>query len=150
MRGYLYLPEWQQFSRLCGLTYPYQQPLLFQRNPKPIYKFPSPNEIGAIKAWNPDRNALASEKVAIDYIASIQMPDYAERPEWKGTPEASKDFVWTNGLRFLRYYQLKAIESLQKAVRSNLFKSIREMYALTHPGEFTFEYRTGDGTQVQL
>ena len=85
-------------------------------NPKPIYKFPSPNEIGAIKAWNPDRNALANEKVAIDYIASIQMPDYAERPEWKGTPEASKDFVWTNGLRFLRRYQLKAIEALQSAV----------------------------------
>jgi len=43
-----------------------------------------------------------------------------------------------------------SLESLQKAVRSNLFKSIREMYELTHPGEFTFEYRTGDGTQVQL
>jgi len=29
-------------------------------NPKPIYKFPSSQEIGAIKAWNPDRNALAT------------------------------------------------------------------------------------------
>ncbi|MCB9309610.1 MAG: DEAD/DEAH box helicase family protein [Lewinellaceae bacterium] len=96
-------------------------------NPKPIYKFPSPSEIGAIKAWNPDRKALANEKVAIDYIASIQMPDYAERPEWKGTPEASKDFVWANGLRFLRHYQLKAIEALQKAVADGKDRFLFEM-----------------------
>jgi type I restriction enzyme R subunit len=96
-------------------------------NPKPIYKFPSPSEIGAIKEWNPDRNALASEKVAIDYIASIQMSDYAERPEWKGSIEASKDFIWTNGLRFLRYYQLSAIEHLQKAVAEGKDRFLFEM-----------------------
>ncbi len=49
-------------------------------NPKPIYKFPSPSEIGAIKDWNPDRNSLAKEKVANDYIVAVQMPDYAQRP----------------------------------------------------------------------
>ena len=96
-------------------------------SPKPIYKFPSPSVIGAIKAWNPDRNALVEEKVAIDYIASIQMPDYGERPEWNGTPEASKDFVWTNGLRFLRHYQLKAIEALQKAVAKGKDRFLFEM-----------------------
>ena len=96
-------------------------------NPKPIYKFPSPSEIGAIKEWNPDRNALASEKVAIDYIASIQMPDYAERPEWQGSIEASKDFIWTNGLRFLRHYQLSAIEHLQKAVAAGKDRFLFEM-----------------------
>lgn len=46
-------------------------------NPKPIYKFPSPNEIGAIKEWNPDRKSLATEPVEIDYIVTVQMPDYA-------------------------------------------------------------------------
>jgi len=101
-------------------------------NPKPIYKFPSPSEIGAIKEWNPDRNALASEKVANDYIASIQMPDYAERPEWQGSIEASKDFIWTNGLRFLRHYQLSAIEHLQKA-------------AAAGKDRFLFEMATGTG-----
>ncbi len=96
-------------------------------NPKPIYKFPSPSEIGAIKAWNPDRNVLANEEVAIDYIAAIQMPDYAERPEWKGSIEASKDFIWTNGLRFLRHYQLSAIEHLQKAVAEGKDRFLFEM-----------------------
>lgn len=85
-------------------------------NPKPIYKFPSPSEIGAIKDWNPDRNALANENVDSNYIASIQMPDYAERPGWKGNIEKSTDFIWDNGLRFLRYYQLNAVKSIQKAV----------------------------------
>lgn len=96
-------------------------------NPKPIYKFPSPSEIGAIKEWNPDRNALASEKVAVDYIAAIQMPDYAERPEWKGSIEESKDFIWTNGLRFLRHYQRKAIRELQKAVAAGKDRFLFEM-----------------------
>jgi type I restriction enzyme R subunit len=96
-------------------------------NPVQIFRFPSPEKIGAIKAWAPDRVSLANEKVAIDYIASIQMPDYAERPEWKGTPEASKDFVWTNGLRFLRHYQLKAIEALQSAVAIGKDRFLFEM-----------------------
>ncbi len=96
-------------------------------NPKPIFKFPSPNEIGAIKEWNPDRQALSSDPVSIDYIASIQMPDYAERPEWNGSVEASKDFIWNNGLRFLRHYQLKAVKQLQKAVAKGKDRFLYEM-----------------------
>src|SRR5690606_31084154 len=63
-------------------------------NPKPIYKFPSADEIGAIKNWNPDRNALANQEVSADYIVKVQMPGYAERPEWNVNIEASKDFIW--------------------------------------------------------
>lgn len=96
-------------------------------NPKPIFKFPSPSEIGAIKEWNPNREALANDEVGIDYIASIQLPDYAERPEWKGSVEASKDFIWTNGLRFLRHYQLDAIKHLQKAVSEGKDRFLFEM-----------------------
>ncbi len=101
-------------------------------NPKPIYKFPSPNEIGAIKEWNPDRNSLATEPIGIDYIATVQMPDYAERPGWNGSVEKSKDFIWTNALRFLRPYQLDAILHLQKAV-------------LVGKDCFLFEMATGTG-----
>lgn len=96
-------------------------------NPKPIYKFPSPSEIGAIKDWNPDRKSLAIEIVAIDYIASIQMSDYAERPGWKGTVENSSEFIWNNGLRFLRYYQLNAVKALQKAVSEGKDRFLFEM-----------------------
>ncbi len=96
-------------------------------NPKPIYKFPSPMEIGAIKEWNPDRNALALEKIANDYIVAVQMPDYAIKPDWKGSIELSKNFIWTNGLRFLRNYQLKAIEKLQQAVSEGKDRFLFEM-----------------------
>ncbi|MDD3685200.1 MAG: DEAD/DEAH box helicase family protein [Bacteroidales bacterium] len=96
-------------------------------NPKPIYKFPSPHEIGAIKEWNPDRNSLATEPVGIDYIVTVQMPDYAQRPGWNGSIETSKDFIWTNGLRFLRPYQLNAILHLQKAVRAGKDRFLYEM-----------------------
>ncbi len=59
-------------------------------NPQTIYNFPSPAEIGAIKKWNPDRNAIANEPVSDDYIVKVQMPDYAERPGWDGGIENSK------------------------------------------------------------
>jgi type I restriction enzyme R subunit len=96
-------------------------------NPKAIYKFPSPSEIGAIKDWNPDRASLVGEIVNKDYIASIQMPDYADRPGWKGIIENSTDFIWANGLRFLRYYQLNAIKALQKAVGEGKDRFLFEM-----------------------
>lgn len=43
-----------------------------------------------------------------------------------------------------------SVNSLHEAARSNLFNAIREMYDLTHTGEFTFEFRIADGTQVYL
>ena len=96
-------------------------------NPKPIFKFPSPVEIGAIKEWNPDRKSLAEEIVDEDFIVKVQMPDYAERPDWKGSIAASKNFIWTNGLRFLRKYQLSAIQHLQKAVAQGKDRFLFEM-----------------------
>ena len=96
-------------------------------NPKPVYKFPSPEEIGAIKDWNPDRNALANEPVDDDYIVTVQMPDYKERPGWNGSIEKSKDFIWDNGLRFLRHYQIAAVHKLQEAVRNGKDRFLYEM-----------------------
>lgn len=95
--------------------------------PKPIIEFPSADEIGAIKEWKPDREELANEPVDDDYIAIVQLPDYAERPEWKGNVEDSKDFIWDNGLRFLRKYQKEAIHALQKAVKKGKDRFLYEM-----------------------
>lgn len=96
-------------------------------NPKTIFKFTSPQEIGAIKNWNPDREALLNEVVERDYIVQVQMPDYAEKPGWNGTIEKSKDFIWTNGLKFLRPYQLKAIQHLQGAAKKGKDRFLFEM-----------------------
>lgn len=96
-------------------------------NPKSVYKFPSPHEIGAIKQWNPDREALANEPVEKNFIAIVQMPDYSERPGWNGSIESSKDFIWNNGLRFLRNYQLQAVQHLQEAVSDGKDRFLFEM-----------------------
>jgi type I restriction enzyme R subunit len=96
-------------------------------NPTSILKFPSPQEIGAIREWNPDRQALAKEKVNDDYIVSIQLPDYKQQPGWKGSVEKSKDFISDNKLTFLREYQLSAIEHLQKAVSNKKDRFLFEM-----------------------
>lgn len=96
-------------------------------NPKPIFKFPSPSEIGAIKEWNPDRKALANELVGNDFIVKVQMPDYAAKPGWKGSVEASGEFIWSNGIKFLRKYQANAIHHLQKAVSEGKDRFLFEM-----------------------
>lgn len=60
------------------------------------------------------------------------MPDYAARPRWNGSIEKSKDFIWNNGLRFLRDYQLNAICALQQSVKKG-------------KDWFLFEMATGTG-----
>ncbi len=96
-------------------------------NPKTIFKFPSAEEIGAIKNWNPDRQALVNEVVDVDYIVQVQMPDYAVRPGWNRTVNHSKDFIWDNKLKFLRQYQLKAIQHLQQAAKKGKDRFLFEM-----------------------
>lgn len=122
-------------------------------NPKILNKFPSAEEIGAIKEWNPDRDSLIDEEVTQDYIASVQMPDYAQHPDWKGNVEDSKDFVWDNGLRFLRYYQMEAIEHLQKAVQNKKDRFLFEMATgtgktLTAAAIIRLFLRTGNAKRI--
>lgn len=122
-------------------------------NPEPVCKFPSPLELGAIRQWNPDRQALATEPVGKDFIVTIQMPDYAERPGWNGTVESSKDFIWSNGLRFLRDYQLEAIEHLQRAVSAGKDRFLFEMATgtgktLTSAAVIRLFLRTDNATRV--
>ncbi len=96
-------------------------------NPKPIFKFPTAQEIGAIKNWNPDSQALVKELVQEDYIVKVQMADYAIKPGWHGSTNNSKDFIWANGLKFLRAYQLGAIQALQKAAQNGKDRFLFEM-----------------------
>ena len=96
-------------------------------NPKTIFKFPTAQEIGAIKNWNPNRNALVDELVEYDCIVRIQMPDYSEKPGWKGSVNLSKEFIWDNSLKFLRQYQIEAIQHLQKAAKKGKDRFLFEM-----------------------
>lgn len=122
-------------------------------NPKLIFKFPSPQEIGSIKNWNPNRDALVNEAVDRDYIVRIQMADYAERPGWNGTVDNSKDFIRTNGLKFLRKYQIKAVLALQNAVSKGSDRFLFEMATgtgktLTSAAVIRLFLRTGNARRI--
>ena len=96
-------------------------------NPKPIYQFPSAEEIGAIKEWKPNRKALAKEKISEDYIAKVQMPDYAQRPGWNGAVEEVKILSGLMDSDFLENIRLNAVEELQKAVKKGNDRFLFEM-----------------------
>lgn len=104
---------------------------LEQGNPFVISKFPSPKEIGNHYAFTPDANRLAGEQVGHDYIALTQMPSYTQEAGWKVEAERPS-FIEKNKLRFLRRYQLRAIERVQED-------------ALKGSTRFLFEMATGTG-----
>jgi len=104
---------------------------LEQGNPFVISKFPSPKEIGNHYAFTPDANRLAGEQVGHDYIALTQMPSYVQEAGWKVEAERPS-FIEKNKLRFLRRYQLRAIERVQED-------------ALKGSTRFLFEMATGTG-----
>jgi hypothetical protein len=57
-----------------------------------------------------------TEQVGDDYIVFTQRPNYQAEAGWKNEGERPA-YIQSNKLRFLRPYQLKAIHSLQSAVK---------------------------------
>ena len=95
-------------------------------NPHVISEFPSPDSVGAYKRTEPNPLKLINERVADDYIALTQRPSYASEAAWKNESERG-EFVRVNRLRFLRDYQLRAVHSLQRAVRRGKDRFLFEM-----------------------
>lgn len=95
-------------------------------NPQSITKFPSPDSLESYSAFTPNPQSLTREDVEKDYIVLTQKPDYKNDPSW--ISEASREgFIQNNGLRFLRDYQLKAIQALQEAVKNKQDRFLFEM-----------------------
>jgi len=95
-------------------------------NPQIIYRFPSPELASDLLSFTPNREALANETVADDYIVLTKKPDYKNDPSWldeKSRPE----FIKTHKLRFLRPYQVRAITAIQKAVKNGRDRFLFEM-----------------------
>lgn len=79
-------------------------------NPIIITKFPTLESLGTFKSYNPNPQALVNEVIEDDFIAITEMPNYMKEPEWLAGGEARDDFNKKNNLRFLRKYQIKAVE----------------------------------------
>jgi len=95
-------------------------------NPRAIIKFPAPEEVEGYADFKPNPTGLIREVVDKDYIVSTQKADYKSDPAW--ISEATRaQFVQNNGLRFLRDYQVKAIQSIQANVKLGKDRFLFEM-----------------------
>ncbi|HQF70331.1 MAG TPA: DEAD/DEAH box helicase family protein, partial [Promineifilum sp.] len=95
-------------------------------NPYPITDFPRPESIKSYGIWRPNPQALVDEVVDVDYIALTQSPDYKKAAGWRNEAERPR-FIEANNLRFLRPYQLRAVQSIQREVRKGQERFLFEM-----------------------
>lgn len=100
-------------------------------NPYVITKFPEPSSVKVYRDHQPNPQKLVDERVLDDYIALTQLPNYFDNPAFKDD-SLRKDFIEQNKLKFLRPYQLRAVDKLQKAVEKG-------------SNRFLFEMATGTG-----
>lgn len=121
-------------------------------DPQVISRFPSPESLGALKHFRPDREKLVNEPVGDDYIALTQLPNYARRPEWNDAA-LKADFIEKNKLRFLRPYQMGAVQAIQQAVGEGKDRFLFEMATgtgktLTSGALIKLFLRTGNARKV--
>ena len=74
----------------------------------------------------PEPQKLVRESVDDDYVALTQRPGYASEAGWKNESERPS-FIETNGLRFLRPYQKKAVHAVQHSVSKGNDRFLLEM-----------------------
>jgi type I restriction enzyme R subunit len=95
-------------------------------NPHIISRFPSPETVKGYSNFKPDRNSLVNEVVNADYIVLTQKPDYKSDPSYINE-ENRKHYIELNKLRFLRKYQILAVNSIQNAVKQGKDRFLFEM-----------------------
>lgn len=95
-------------------------------NPYIITTFPTPDSINGYKQITPDPQRLSEDSVNDDYIVLTQRPNYQSEAAWRNQAER-EHYLQTNKLRFLRPYQLKAIHTLQQAVKQGKDRFLFEM-----------------------
>lgn len=121
-------------------------------NPQVITAFPSYVSLKDSRAFTNDVSKLYKEEIQKNYIALTQMPRYAEDPKY--VDEALRgDFIYENGIRFLRQYQIDAIKALQKAVQQGNTRFLFEMATgtgktMTSAAIIKLFLRTGNSKRV--
>jgi type I restriction enzyme R subunit len=95
-------------------------------NPYIITSFPTPDSVIGYQHVTPNPQRLVEDQVGDDYIVLTQRPNYQSEAAWRNEFERP-GFIQANKLRFLRPYQLKAIHSLQRAVKDGKDRFLFEM-----------------------
>jgi len=98
---------------------------LEQGNPTVIDQFPSQEQLEIRKeSFNPPRDE--SETISNDYVALTQFPEFANHPEYKDETKR-QNFIDKNGIKFLRDYQLEAVQSVKSSITSGNDRFLLEM-----------------------
>ena len=121
-------------------------------NPEQIYSFPTVESLKSYQQYQPEPNKIVTEKVEDDYVVITQLPNYKEIPEYKDDAKR-KELVFNLKLRFLRYYQVNAIEAVQNAVALGKKRFLFEMATgtgktLTAAAVIKLFYRTGNARRI--
>jgi len=95
-------------------------------NPYIITAFPTPGSVDNYQQVQPNPNRLIEEPIGQDYIVLTQRPNYKNEASW-GSDAERPGFIEANRLRFLREYQLRAVQSVQKAVQEGKDRFLFEM-----------------------
>ena len=95
-------------------------------NPYIVTSFPTPESVRDYGKVKPNPKSLTDEPIQEDYIVLTQRPNYASEAAWNNEAERP-GFIRSNHLRFLRAYQLGAIQSLQRAVKEGSDRFLFEM-----------------------
>lgn len=121
-------------------------------NPNIISKFPRPETVNGYTDFKPNAETLIKETVNKDYIVKTQKPDYASDPRYIDERQRPA-FVEENKLRFLRKYQIRAIERIQEEVKEGKDRFLFEMATgtgktLTSAAVIKLFLRTGNARRV--
>jgi type I restriction enzyme R subunit len=95
-------------------------------NPNIITSFPTPQSVGTYQRATPNPQRLIEEPVGEDYVVLTQRPNYKSEAAWRNGAERAH-YIQANKLRFLRPYQLKAVHSLQAAIKAGKDRFLFEM-----------------------
>jgi type I restriction enzyme R subunit len=95
-------------------------------NPYLITSFPTPDSVIGYQQVTPNPQRLIEDQVGDDYIVLTQRPNYQSEAAWRNEGERP-GYIRANNLRFLRPYQLKAIHTLQRAVKEGKDRFLFEM-----------------------
>lgn len=121
-------------------------------NPNIISKFPKPETVIGYTDFKPNAETLINETVNKDYIVKTQKPDYASDPRFIDEQQRPA-FIEENKLRFLRKYQVRAIERIQEEVKEGKDRFLFEMATgtgktLTSAAVIKLFLRTGNARRV--
>ena len=121
-------------------------------NPNIISKFPRPETVVGYSDFKPNANTLINETVGDDYIVKTQKPDFSSDPRY--IDEAQRpSFLEEYKLRFLRSYQVRAVQRIQEEVKEGKDRFLFEMATgtgktLTSAAVIKLFLRTGNARRV--